>query len=297
MFRNLLTSLTVLLLISMAGAQQKPAAHAPAAKPAVSAASSGAPSEETVNAFMHEMFGYESQLSWKVTEIKPSAAQGLTEVSVTIQGPRGPQAAKFYITPDGKHALAGDLMPFGVHPFDSTAKILNQGANGVSRGPADAPVVIYEFSDLQCPHCKEEQPTLDKLLDEQKNVRLVLQSFPLPSHDWAAKAAAYADCIGRSNPDAFWTFIHSTYDAQTDITAANADEKLSALADKAGVKGSEIAACAAKPDTTSRIEHSIALGKSVDVTGTPTLFVNGRQVGAGVPLDILKQLVDFAAKK
>jgi protein-disulfide isomerase len=65
------------------------------------------------------------------------------------------------------------------------------------------------------------------------------------------------------------------------------------------VKGSDIAACAAKPETATRVEHSVALGKSVDVTGTPTLFINGRKVGnvTGLPYEVLKQLVEFAAKK
>ncbi len=156
-----------------------------------------------------------------------------------------------------------------------------------------------EFSDLQCPHCKQAQPTIDKLVAEEKNARLVFQNFPLPSHDWAAKAAAYADCIGGTSNDAFWKFAQSVYDAQTDITLANADEKLTALADTAGMKGTDIAACATKPETADRVQHSIALGTSVDVTGTPTLFINGRKIGnvSGIAYDVLKGLVEFAAKQ
>jgi protein-disulfide isomerase len=151
---------------------------------------------------------------------------------------------------------------------------------------------------LQCPHCKDAQPKLDKLMAEEPQVRLVFQNYPLPSHDWAAKAAAYADCIGRSSNDAFWKFIEGTYKDQPNITAANATERLNAIADSSGAKSADIAACAAKPETTSRIEQSVALGKSLDVTGTPTLFINGRKVAnlGGLPDDVLKQLVDFAAK-
>ena len=97
-------------------------------------------------------------------------------------------------------------------------------------------------------------------------------------HNWAAKGAAYADCVGRASNDAFWKFVSKTYETQTDITAENADEKLTAIADGAGVKGTDIAACAAKPETKARVDASIALGKSVDVTGTPTLFINGRKI-------------------
>jgi len=65
------------------------------------------------------------------------------------------------------------------------------------------------------------------------------------------------------------------------------------------VKGADMAACAAKPDTAARIEHSLALGKSVDVTGTPALFINGRKIAAvnGIPYEVLKSLVEFAAKQ
>jgi protein-disulfide isomerase len=256
------------------------------------------PSEETVNAFLKEMFGYNSQLSWRIADIRPSEAEGLAQITIVLTGPKGPEVMRFYVTADGKHALAGQLMPFGADPFAADRKLLAKEANGPSRGPATAPVIVVEFSDLQCPHCKAAVPVLDKLLAEETNVRFVFQNFPLPMHDWAAKAAAYADCVGRSSNDAFWKFVEGTFNAQPEITAANADEKLKAVADAAGVKGDDIAACAAKPETEARVQQSVALGRAVRVTGTPALFINGREienVGA-LPYTVLKSLVDFAAK-
>lgn len=260
-------------------------------------ANSKLPSEDTINAFMHEMFGYQPEVKWQITSVKPSEAEGLAEVDLVMTTSQGQQGNKLYVSADGKHAVVGDIIPFGARPFDATHAELQKGINGTSRGPAEAPVTIVEFSDLQCPHCKEAEPVMDKLMQEEKNVRLVYQNFPLPSHDWADKAAAFADCVGRSNNDAFWKFISGVFESQTDINSANADEKLTALADKAGVKGADIAACATKPDTTSRIEHSVALGKSVEVNSTPTVFINGRKIGnpAGLPYDVLKRIVEFAA--
>jgi protein-disulfide isomerase len=71
------------------------------------------------------------------------------------------------------------------------------------------------------------------------------------------------------------------------------------LANDAGVKGADIAGCAGTPVTKARVDASIALGKSVNVTGTPTLFINGRTIGnvSQVPADTLKALVEFAAKQ
>lgn len=292
-----LKSLLLVFLLTMAvAAQQKPATTSHTAAAAKPAATLKLPSEAVVNDFMKQMFGYDSSLTWKITSIKPSEAEGLAEVNVILQGPQGPQAQKFYVSPDEHHAVIGQIMPFGAHPFDAARKKLEKEVNGPGKGPTTAPVTVVEFSDLQCPHCKEAQPTLDKLASEDKNVRIVFQNFPLPMHDWAMKASGYADCIGRGSSDSFWKFVESVYGAQSDITAANADEKLKGFADAAGANGAETAACAAKPETTTRIEHSLDLGRSLDVNSTPTIFINGRSISAGgIPYEVLKKLVDFAA--
>ena len=294
--RSLLCCSLVLLLVSFAVAQQSKSKDAP---PPVPTFSTRLPSEETVNAFMKQMFGYDPSVSWKIATIRPSQAEGLTEVLVVLSNAQGQQNSRLYVTTDGNHAVVGDIIPFGVHPFTPAQEALSKGINGPSRGPADAPVTVVEFSDLQCPHCKEAQPTIDKLMAEEKNVRLVFQNFPLPSHDWAAKAAYYGDCIGRTSPDAFWKYVASVYDAQKDISASNTDEKLTALAEQAGAKGSDTAACAAKPETVGRVQHSVALGTALEVTGTPTLFVNGRKISnvSGLPYEILKGLTEFAARE
>ena len=285
MYLRLLRLSVLLLLAVVAAAQEK--------------TSTNLPSEETVNSFLQQTFGYDSTVTWKITAIKPSIAAGLAEVDVVLSNSQGQSVTTLYVTPDGKHALTGDILPFGAKPYQSAKEALLKGVNGPSRGPDKAPVTIVEFSDLQCPHCKDAQPVIDKLLTEEPNARFVFQNFPLPSHNWAAKAADYADCIGRSSKDAFWKFVQGTFDAQSSITEANADEKLTAIADTAGVKGADMATCAAKADTKTRVEQSVALGQSVGVTGTPTVFVNGRRIGnvVGLPPEVLKGLVEFGAKQ
>jgi protein-disulfide isomerase len=159
--------------------------------------------------------------------------------------------------------------------------------------------MIVEFGDLQCPACKSAQPAIEALIAGEPNARFVFQNFPLEMHNWAAKGADYAECVAQASNEAFWKFIAKTYDAQAEITAENADEKLTAVADASGVKGADIASCAPTPATKARVEASIALGKSAGVNSTPTLFINGRSIGnvSQVPADTLKALVDFAAKQ
>ena len=293
-FLNLILLLALTCILAGAQAAPKPA---PAARPAASAADH-LPSEATVDAFLHQQFGYEPDLTWKIASIKPSAIATLAEVTVVLANQQGQQLTRFYVAPDGEHALVGEIIPFGAKPFDPVKKILEKEATGPARGPKDAPVMIVEFGDLQCPACKAAQPTIESLVQAEPNARFVFQNFPLEMHNWAAKGAAYSDCVGRASNDAFWKFVGKTYETQTDITAENVDEKLTAIADGVGLKGADIAACAAKPETKVHVDASIALGKSVDVTGTPTLYVNGRRIGTvdAHLLDVYKSLVEFAAK-
>src|ERR1041385_345308 len=99
-------------------AQQKPTAKSKTTSPGTGAADVNLPSEDVVNAFMHATFGYDPQLTWKILSIKPSPAEGLAEVNVQISGPQGQGGQKFYVSGDGKHAVVGEILPFGAHPFE-----------------------------------------------------------------------------------------------------------------------------------------------------------------------------------
>lgn len=296
--RRLLNSICfILLTLALAGAQEAATKPASAAKPGASAADN-LPSEATVDSFLRQQFGYEPDVTWKISGIKPSQIPGLAEVDVVLANPQGQQLSKFYVGADGKHALVGEIIPFGAHPFEPIKQILDKGVSGPSRGPKGAPVMIVEFGDLQCPACKQAQQPIEALVAAEPNARFVFQNFPLEMHNWSMKGAEYADCVGRASNEAFWKFISKTYETQQDITAENADEKLTALAEGAGLKGSEIAACATKPETKARVDASIKLGKEVEVSATPTLFINGRRIGSFDPrlADVYKSLVEFAAK-
>jgi protein-disulfide isomerase len=298
--------LAALLLSGIAIAQTKPA-H-PAAQPAKSAAKpvapSGAaagttvlPSQDTVNSFLFQMFGYDPAITWKVNEIRPSEMPGLAEVSVVITNAQGANLNRLLVSSDGKHAVTGDVLPFGAKPFDDARAKLEKGVSGPAKGPAKAAVTIVEFSDMQCPHCAKAAPAIEQLLAQDPEAHFVFQNFPLSLHNWAEKAADYVDCVGRAGNDAVWKFIQKTFEEQANITEANADEKLKTIATASGANAGEAAACAAKPDTKTRVQASIALGKSVGVNSTPTVFINGRSIPGAAPVELLKKIVDFEASQ
>jgi hypothetical protein len=116
MTRMYRTLLAALLLSGIAIAQPQPASPAKAAaKPAATSAAEGTtglPTEDTVNAFLFQMFGYDATITWKVTEIRPSEVPGLAEVSIVLTNPKGSNPNRLLVSADGKHVITGEIMPF-----------------------------------------------------------------------------------------------------------------------------------------------------------------------------------------
>jgi protein-disulfide isomerase len=187
------------------------------------------------------------------------------------------------------------MQPFGPDPYAIIRERLS-AAEGVARGPDKPVVTMVEFSDLQCPHCKEAQPVLEKLAADFPGMRIIFQQYPIPSsHPWAMKAAQYADCAGRVDSGAAWKFIAAVYENQSGIALATVDDKLKELATKAGLDADKLAACAASPAAEARVKKSMELGNSVGVVGTPTIFVNGRMLEGvvGIPYELVKAIVQY----
>jgi protein-disulfide isomerase len=302
MMKKVLSVAAVLVLSLFAFAQQPSKAPAKASKkpagaeaPKAAAETTG-PSTEVVEAFLKRMFGYNENLVFKVSSVKPTGAQGISEVTAVVNTPQGQQVLRFFVTGDGEHAIMGELVPFGVDPFEKHRALLKKDAFGASKGPADAPMQIVEFADLECPACKQALSTVHRLQQDFPTTRFIFQSFPLESiHPWASQAAKYLDCIARQSDEAGWNFIEAVYSHQAEITAENAKAKLDELVGTVEQDPAKIAACSETPETATRIRKSIQLGTEVNVTSTPTLFVNGRGVAGMNPqdYDALKSIVQF----
>jgi protein-disulfide isomerase len=283
-------------------AESKQAQGASSATSSQSTAGANRPTEATINEFLRKTFGYDENLKWKVTEIKPAADPALTEVSILMNTPQGQQGLKLFVTPDQKYAISGDFVPFGSDPYAPMRKLLEEKAKGPSRGAANAELTIVEFGDLQCPACKRAQPTIDKLMSETPNARLVFEQFPLTNlHKWAMTAARYATCVNKQNKDAFWKFISTVYDHQDEMqqmSVEDAEKRLQQYAGEVGVNAAEVQQCSTSPAAAMEVNSSEQLGKEVDVTGTPTLFMNGRKIGnvGGLPYETLKAIAEFQAK-
>jgi protein-disulfide isomerase len=255
--------------------------------------SAGLPSKDDIDVALKRTFGYDPGITWVVYDVSPSVIPHVADVTISINK-QAPQHIYFY--PPAQSAIIGELIPFGPNPYAPDREKL-QAADGPSIGPKNAVITMVEFSDLECPHCKAAQPIIEKLTADFPQVRYIFQQFPLPAsmHPWAMKAAEYSDCVEQTNPSLFFKYVDTVFQNQGSIAAAIADDKLKEFATTLGLDPQKLSACAASPATEARVKKSMDLGQSLDVTQTPTVFINGRRVLSvpDIPYDQLKKLVQF----
>jgi len=262
------------------------------------------PTAETVDSFLKAIWGFDADRLWRVMAIRTTAAPGVTEVIVfvTEKAPGAKvQRTTFYVTPDGKHAIGeggGGVVSFGANPFAATRDLLRSRADGAARGAAGKDLLLVEFADLQCPHCKEAQDTMDQIVKDFPNARVVFQLFPLVEiHPSAFKAAAYGVCAQQHSDDAFFKYAAGVFDTQDALTPKTEDALLKGAAMRAGLDGAAIAACAETPATKATVGADIKLAEDAGVEQTPMLAVNGHLLPlTGIAYEQIKQLIIYQAK-
>ena len=292
-----------------APAQEPPAAPTPTSqapvfpKPDPANFTAASPTKETVNAFLQASWGYDENRVWQIEAILKTPVDGVSKVIIYAgdkNGKEKPGAVGFYVLPDGKHIIAGDsLIAFGPNPFADYRAELEQKADGPYRGSAAKDLELVEFADFECPHCKEAQANMEKLVADYPKARIVFQNYPLVTiHPQAMEAATYGECVAKlGGSSAFFTYAAAVFEGQEGLaTPDGATLTLNSAVTKAGLEPAKVAACAAAPDVAKSVQASVKLAQEVNVVQTPTLMVNGRQVPANAPYETLKQIIDFQAK-
>ena len=286
----------------------EPAAPTPAAAPVFPAPdpknfTADLPTKETVNAFLTASWGYEETRVWQVQAILKTPVEGVSKVVVIVgdkTGKEKPAALEFFAFADGKHIIAGDqIVAFGATPFADFRKQMQDKADGPFRGSPDKSLELVEFADFQCPHCKEAQANMEKLVADFPKARIVFQNAPLVSiHPQSETAAAYGVCVAKlGGSTAFFGFAGSVFDGQDGLsTTDGATLTLNSAATKAGLDPAKVAACAATPETQAAVNASIKLAADLGVNQVPTLVINGREVPANAPYETLKKIVAYQAK-
>jgi protein-disulfide isomerase len=146
------------------------------------------------------------------------------------------------------------------------------------RGNPDAPVTLEEFGDFQCPPCGQFASFAEQLLNEYNSrLRIIFRNFPLPAHEHAREAALAAEAAGFQGK--FWEMHDTLYREQSAWSKApNARELFESYAGTLGLDMDEFKKDMDSDKARERVDSDHALGDSLGITVTPTLFINNRPV-------------------
>jgi protein-disulfide isomerase len=276
------TVLATLPIAPAAFAQQLSTATAPATSP----------TQKSVESFLRHYYALGPDVTIVVGTPAELGTSGILEVPVEVKTPEASNQVKMWLTKDGRYLLRGEISDITTDPLaDTIAKI--QTANAPVLGDPQAPITVVEFSDFECPVCRNLHDALRGLLPNYPQVRVIFMDFPIEAiHPWARTAALAGRCAYQQDPKAFWKLYDLIYDNQDLISAANVYDKVVDFASKSGLNTDTFKACLSSPQAASEVDASLANGTQLEVRSTPTIFVNGRRI-VGADPHALQQYLDY----
>ncbi|UJR82066.1 DsbA family protein [Sandaracinus amylolyticus] len=159
-----------------------------------------------------------------------------------------------------------------------------------TKGPNDALVTIVIVSEFQCPFCNRVRPTLDQIEERYgRDVRFVFKHNPLPFHDNAMPAAeAAVEAYRQRGNDAFWR-IH---DLMFENQQALGREQLEGYAQQVGLDMARFRRALDEHTHRATIEADQTLARQLGASGTPSFFINGRNLRGAQPFEAFQQVID-----
>jgi protein-disulfide isomerase len=152
-------------------------------------------------------------------------------------------------------------------------------------GDSSAPVTVVEFADFECPHCAITDPVLKQLVEQYKTkVKWVFMNYPIPMHPNAANAAAFALAAGRQGK--FWEFKKKLFENQGQLDQLHIEQYAGEMKLDVGRLKADTEALR------SRVRHERDIGERLDLSGTPSVYINCRKVEGSPTLDNLTSYVE-----
>jgi len=170
---------------------------------------------------------------------------------------------------------------------DAAARIAS--GNAPAFGPRDAKVTLVEFSDFQCPYCAQAATVVREVRTKYgMRIHFVFHQFPLPFHEnahGAAEAALAAHAQGK-----FWELHDQLFAHQDTLTR----EGLETLAKSTGLDLVRFKKALDAKTYAAAVDGDIALGDTVQIQGTPTLFINGMRVPNPTSFEVVSAAIEAA---
>lgn len=155
-------------------------------------------------------------------------------------------------------------------------------------GSPNTATQIIEFGDLECPYSKEFASTIRSLMVQRPNdFYYVFRDFPLTdTHRYAFRASLALNCANDQNK---FLPMHDKIFANQEKLG---DQDLTRYATQVGVNMETFTKCFTEQKYKNKINQDIADGTAAGVTGTPTLFINGRKIEGALPKQYLEQFIN-----
>ncbi len=287
------TALTLFLILSFSTLE--PGARAQQAQSAAAAPTTTAPSptQKNIEAYLRHVYAFGPDVLLVVGPLKETPIEGLHETTINLTTGENKETVKFYVSKDGKFLFRGELSDMTKDPLaESRAQI--QMNDAPSLGDSKAVVTLVEYSDFECPVCRNLHDVLRGMLPNYAGkLRVVFKDFPIEQlHPWARTAAIAGRCAYQQDPKAFWKIYDFIYDNQEIISAANVWTKMMDYAGQSGLEADAFKTCMASPEAGTAVNASRANGQQLDVSSTPTVFVNGRRI-VGADPHLLEQYINY----
>ncbi|HKS30134.1 MAG TPA: thioredoxin domain-containing protein [Pyrinomonadaceae bacterium] len=165
------------------------------------------------------------------------------------------------------------------------------------RGAVDAPVTLEEFADFQCPPCARFYPELKKIEAEYgTRLRVVFRHYPLEMHEHADEAAQAAEAAGAQGR--FWEMHDKLYERQDEWSkASDASSIFTKYAQELGLDLARFNKDMESIEVAERIRLDRERGESIEIDGTPSLFINGREIASSARTpEGIRATIDAALK-
>ncbi len=180
--------------------------------------------------------------------------------------------------------------------FDLPPVLTSGGSQANNK--SNAKMVISEFADFRCHHCRDAAPSLKSFIKTRPDVELHFYTFPLEKVP--EKAADSKSCIScvlhksvmcANEQDKGWAMHDALFAAQDEIVTMDAEKvsaKVSDLAGSIGINTETLKTCMASDATHERLKNISAMAEKAGVSSTPTIFVNGKKLTAGQLIPVLE---------
>lgn len=191
------------------------------------------------------------------------------------------------------------LVPEKVYAWQNSPQVsFDESLGLVKPAHEQSKATIVEFADFKCPHCKNAAQTFRLFLSSKNNVKFVFKPYPLdgtcnpgiPNKGDGSRCelAGWVLCAEKLNQKG-WDVYYWIFENQENLSfTSDLGSSLEEVSKLYGLNAAEIKTCATSAETFELIKKASQEGEAAKITGTPSIFLNGKKLDYGQYIDVLR---------